>query len=161
MSNNDSVKHLNVTIEVGRVKNKNKNPISEKAVRELEEELIRQEPKKRPVSEVGLAIATARLNSRLRFSGLSSCELWTQRNQFTHEQLSFSDSQFRLAKHDLHSFSEKSKNPGGLVPNSPQLPVGDLAYLVSYKDKSRARDRYIVVSTDPPSPPPPVFREEI
>ena len=84
MSCNDSLKHLNVTIEVGRVKNKNKNPVAEKAVRELDEELIHQEPGGRPVSEVGLAIATARLNSRLRFSGLSSRELWTQRNQFTH-----------------------------------------------------------------------------
>ena len=80
MSSNDSLKHLNVTIEVGRVKNKNKNPVAEKAVRKLEEELIRQEPGGRPVSEVGLAIATARLHSRLQFSGLSSRELWTQRN---------------------------------------------------------------------------------
>lgn len=125
-----------------------------KAVRELEEELIRQEPGGRPVTEVGLAIATARLNSRLRFSGLSSRELWTQRNQFTHEQLPLSDSQFILAKHDLrssnHPFSEMSKNPRGLVPNSPSLQVGDLVYLVSDKDKSRARDRYLVVSTDSP-----------
>ena len=154
MSSNDSLKHLNVTIEVGRVKNRKKNPVAEEAVRELEEELIRQEPGGRPVSEVGLAIATARLNSRLRFCGLSSRELWTQRNQFTHEQLPLSDSQFILAKHDLRSsnnfFSEKSKNPRGLVPNSPPLQTGDLVYLVSDKDKSRDRDRYIVVSTDPP-----------
>ena len=124
------------------------------AVRELEEELIRQEPGGRPVSEVCLAIATARVNSRLRFSGLSSRELWTQRNQFTHEQLPLSDSQFILAKHDLrssnYSFSEKSKNPRRLIPNSPSLRVGDLVHLVSDKDKSRARDRYIIVSTDPP-----------
>ena len=99
ISSNDSLKHLNVTIEVGRVKNK--NPVAEKAVREVEAELIRQEPGGRPVSDVGLAIAIARLNSRLRFSGLSSRELWTQRNQFTHEQLALSDSQFMLAKHDL------------------------------------------------------------
>ena len=33
MSSNDSPKHLNVTIEVGRVKNKNKDPVAEKAVR--------------------------------------------------------------------------------------------------------------------------------
>ena len=161
MSNNDSLKHLNVTIEVGRDKNKNKNPVAEKAVRELEEEIIRQEPGGRPVSEVGLAIATARLNSRLRFSGLLSRELWTQRNQFTHEQLPVSDSQFILAKHELRcsnrAFSEKPKNPRGLVPNSPPLQVGDLVDLVSDKDKSRARNRYIVVSTDPPM----VFREEI
>ena len=82
MSNNDSLKHLNVTIEVGRVKNKNTNHVAKKAVRELEDELIHQEPGGRPVSEVGLAIATAHLNSRLRFSGLSSPELWNQRNQF-------------------------------------------------------------------------------
>ena len=44
MANNDPLNHLNVTIDVGRVKNKNKNPVAEKAVRELEEELIRQEP---------------------------------------------------------------------------------------------------------------------
>ena len=164
MSSNDSLKDLNVTIEAGQVKNKNNNPVAEKAIRELEEELVSQEPGGCPVSEIGLAMATARLNARLRFSGLSSRELWTQRNQFTHEQLPFSDSQFILAKHDLcssnHPFSQKSKNPGGLVPNSQPLQVGDLVYLLSDKDKSRARDRYIVVSTDP-HPLPVVFREEI
>lgn len=63
MSNNDSLKHLNVTVEVGRVENKKKNPVAKKAVRELEEELNRQEPGERLVNEFGLAIATARLNS--------------------------------------------------------------------------------------------------
>ena len=118
MANNDSLNHLNVTIDVGRVKNKNKNPVAEKAVRELEEELIRQEPGGRPVSAVGLALATARLNSRLRLPGLSSRELWTQRNQFTHEQLPLSDYDLILGKHEQrstnHAPSEKSKNPAVL-----------------------------------------------
>jgi len=87
-------------------------------------------------------------------SGLSSSELWTQRKQFTHEPLPLSDSQFIPAKHDLrssnHSFSERPKNPRALVPNSPSLQIGDLVYLISDKDKSRARDRFIVASTDPP-----------
>ena len=61
MANNDSLNHLNVTIDVGRVKNKNKNRVPEKAVRELEEELIRKEPGVRPVSAVGLALVTALL----------------------------------------------------------------------------------------------------
>ena len=60
-ANNDSLNHLNVTIDVGRVKNKNKNRVPEKAVRELEEELIRKEPGVRPVSAVGLALVTALL----------------------------------------------------------------------------------------------------
>jgi len=40
LSNNDSLGHLNVSIDVGRIKNKNHNPVAEKAVRELEEELL-------------------------------------------------------------------------------------------------------------------------
>ena len=150
MANNDSLNHLNVTIEVGRVKNKNKNPVAEKAVRELEKELIKQEPGGRPVSAVGLALATARLNSRLGLPGVSSRELWTQRNQFTHEQLPLSDYNFILDKKAQrstnHAFREKSKNPHGLVPKTPSLHVSDIVYLISDKDKNRARDRYLVVS---------------
>ena len=118
MANNDSLNHLNVTIDVGRVKNKKKNPVTEKAVRELEKELIRQEPGGRPVSAVGLALSTARLNSRLRLPGLSPRELWTQRNQFTHEQLPLSDYDLILGKHEQrstnHASSEMSKNPAVL-----------------------------------------------
>ena len=152
MSSNDSLKHLNVTIEVGRV-NKNKNPVAEKAVRELEEELIRQEPGGRPVGEVGLVIATAGLNSCLRFSGLSSRELWTQRNQFTHEQLPLSDSQFILAKHDLrssnHSFSEKSKNPRGLV----LFLIHHHSKLEILSTSSQTRTSHVLVTATSSSPP--------
>ena len=154
LSNNDSLGHLNVSLDVGRIKNKNHNPVAEKAVRELEEELLRQQPGGGPVGEVGLALATARLNSRLRFSGLSSLELWTQRNQFTHEQLPLSDYQLLLDRHKHrstnHAYSEKSKNPRGLLANTPPLQVGDIVYLFSDKYKSRARDRYVVVSIDTP-----------
>ena len=44
-----------------------------------------------------------------------------------------------------HAFTEKSKNPHGLVPNTPSLHVGDIVYLISDKEKSRAC-RYLVVS---------------
>ena len=53
-----------------KLENLDKNPVAEKAVRELEEELIRQEVGGRPVSAVGLALTTAHLNSRLRLPGL-------------------------------------------------------------------------------------------
>ena len=69
---------------IGRVKNLNKNLVAERAILELEEELLKQEPTGGPVSQLGLAIAVALLNSRIRYSGLSSRELWTMRSQFTH-----------------------------------------------------------------------------
>ena len=115
---------------------------------------MRQEPGGRPVSAVELALATDGLNSRLRLPSLSSRELWTQRNQFTHEPLPLSDYDLILGKHEQrstnHASSEKSKNPRGLVPSTPSLHVGDILYLISDKEKSRARDRYIVVSIDFP-----------
>ena len=67
---------------------------------------VRQEPGGRPVNAVGLAVlatATARLNSRLRLPSLSSSELWTQRNQFIHEQLPLSDYNVMVGKHEQRS----------------------------------------------------------
>ena len=64
---------------------------------------VRQEPGGRPVNVVGLATATARLNSRLPLPSLSSRELWTQRNQFIHEQLPLSDYNLMVEKHEQRS----------------------------------------------------------
>ena len=59
----NALQHLGISVEVGRIKNTNKNPVAERAVLELEEELLRQELGGGPVTELGLAIATACLNS--------------------------------------------------------------------------------------------------
>ena len=75
LHNHDGLKHLNVSLEIGRIKNK--NLVAEKALQELEEELLRQEPGGGSVNETGLAIATARLNSRLSHQGVPSRKLWT------------------------------------------------------------------------------------
>ncbi|PFX31306.1 hypothetical protein AWC38_SpisGene3850 [Stylophora pistillata] len=91
LSNNDGLKHLNVWLDIGRIKNKNKNPVAERAVQELEDELLKQVPGGGPIDQVSLAIAVARLNTRLRRQGLSSRELWTQRSQFTGNQLPVAD----------------------------------------------------------------------
>ena len=118
----------------------------------LEEELLCQEPGRGPVTELSLAIATARLNSRLRSQGLSSRELWTQRNQFSNEQIPINDLQHILAKQNAHQanhlFREAAK--GGYRPQAPVPPlqVGDLVYIKSDRDKSRTGDRYIIVSID-------------
>ena len=152
LKNNHALQHLGISVEVGRVKNTNKNPVAERAMLELEEELLRQEPGRGPVTELSLAIATARLNSRLRSQGLSSRELWTQRNQFSNEQIPINDLQHILAKQKSrqanHPFSEAAK--GGSQPQAPVPPlqVGDLVYVKSDRDKSRTRDGYLIVSID-------------
>ena len=61
LKNMNALQHLGVSIKVSRIKNINK--------------ILRQEPGGGPVTEVGLAVATARLKARLRNQGLSSREL--------------------------------------------------------------------------------------
>lgn len=150
LRNDETLQRLRITLEIGRVKNVNKNPVAEKAVRELGDELLRQEPGGGPVSEIGLAIAVARLNARIRSSGLSARELWTQRSQFTHEQLPVSDRDNILKQHthreSNHDTSAKSKSKRGKGRVSPTLCVGDLVYLYCDKDKSKGRCRYLVTS---------------
>ena len=69
-----------ITIELGHAKNPNKNPVAERAIQELESELLRQDPSGGADSSLTLALATATLNSRIRSRGLSAREMWTQRD---------------------------------------------------------------------------------
>ncbi|CAC5408989.1 unnamed protein product [Mytilus coruscus] len=145
------LKQLNISIEIGRVKNQNKNPVADKAIAELEDELLREDRDHSPLSENTLGIATTRLNSRFRQRGLSSRELWTQRSQFTHEQLPISDMNLIRAQHEArnknHGFSEifKCSRPGRPIPD---ISIGDLVYLYTDRSKTQSRDRYLVVARD-------------
>ena len=112
-------------------------------------EILRIQPEKGQVSKVTLAIATANTNSRVRRDGLSSRELWTQRDQITGSQLPFDDetligsqSSSRWKNH-VSSAKSKAKGKG---PNSPEISVGDLVYLVSERSKNQARDKYLVTN---------------
>ena len=78
LRNDETLKSFRLSLEIGRVKNPNKNPVVEKAILELEEELLKQEPTGGAVSQLGLVIAVSRLNPRIRYSGLSARELWTK-----------------------------------------------------------------------------------
>ena len=150
---NDQVlsKHR-LSIELGDAKNSNKNPIAERAIREVREELLRQEPLGGPVTPVTLAVATACLNSRIRSRGLSARELWTQRDQFQNRQIPLTDLDVILKQHEQrlsnHPLSEKSKNPLQKPFLQHNLEVGDIVYLNSDRNKSKARNRYLLVSMD-------------
>ena len=143
-----------VTLELGQAKNPNKNPVAEKAVQELTDELLRLNPLGGPVSPRELSVATAALNSRIRSRGLSAREMWTQRDQFSNAQLPVRDAELAATQRHLrninHAHSETSKAPHTPRRAVPALCVGDVVYVHSDRDKSRARDRYLVVAVEPP-----------
>lgn len=78
--------------------------------------------------------------------GLSSREVWTQRDQFNHDQLPLSDEQYidQQYKNRLrnHRFEPSS------LGHANKFIEGDLVYLYSDKDKSHSRPRYLVSSVD-------------
>ena len=120
----------------------NKNPVAEKANGELEVEILKQDPSGNPLTSVTLALAMARLNSRIQGRGLSAREMLFQRNQFTNEQIPISDYDLICSQHaqrtSNHPYSEKSKAAGRAPAPTPSLKVGDM-YLYRDRDKNKAR----------------------
>ena len=141
-----------IHVELGRAKNDNKNPVGERAVQEVEQELLRSDPTGGPTTRHQLALTIARLNSRIRGQGLSSRELMTQRDQFTCSQLPIEDGEVIRKQHQArttnHEYSERSKAPNASPQPAPSITVGSIIYLINDKDKTRGRPRYIVVSVD-------------
>ena len=66
------LKHHRITIEIGNAKNRNKNPVAEKVVQEVESELLHHDRLGSPLSHVTLTIATANLNAHIHLHGLSA-----------------------------------------------------------------------------------------
>ena len=126
-------------IELGRTKNVNKNPVSDKVIRELEEEIVRSHPPGGRLSPRELSVVTARLGTRIRSRGLSSREMWFQRDQFTNDQLPMIDinlinDQF-MERTRNHRHSERSKSSGEGLRASANVNAGDIVYLYADGNK--------------------------
>ena len=141
-----------ITLEIGNVKNVNKNPVAEQAIKELGLECLNLHPEGGPVSKITLARATARLNSRIRQIGLSAQEIMTQRDQITGSQLPIDDQQAIIQKHILvartknHPLSAKFKACDAKPTPMPNFTIGQLVYLKNERDKTKPRDKYIITN---------------
>lgn len=150
LANDAELNHHHVTIVFGRIKNANKNPVAEHAIQELGTECIKLNPEGGKMSKASLAIATATMNQRIRFAGLSAAEIWTQRDQITGDQLAFADQTLimsqqsnRLQNHPHSATSKARQRPTYQVHS---INIGDLVYLKDEHDKTKAREKYIIVS---------------
>jgi hypothetical protein len=80
-----------IELEIGNEKNINKNAVAEKAIQELEEELVRISPGNDPIDGKVLVNATNQLNGRIRHLHKSARELLFKRNQLSGEALEIDD----------------------------------------------------------------------
>ena len=150
--NNQTLRSLKMSIELGDPKNPNKNPIAEKAIEELRSELRHLQPRGGKISTPILARGLLNLNSRIRENKLSAFEVWTQREMLTGDQLTIKDENLIKEKVNQrlsnHSSSEKYKSRGKTEEIKPNIKVGDIVYLWLDRSKSKSRDRYLVIQLD-------------
>lgn len=92
------------------------------------------------------------MNARIRKGGLSAREIWTQRDQVTGQQLPIDDRELIIHQHlsrlQNHQFSAQSKAPGKHASFPSDISVGDLVFITSDRDKTKCREKYLVVSMD-------------
>ena len=140
----------NITLDIGRIKNPNKNPVVEHVIGELGVELLHINPEGGPTSPLILALSTANWTARIRKGGLLSREIWTQCDQITGEQLPLDDQQLIMDQHAAwlrnRPASTKSKVHGKACAPTIHVGIGDLVYLHYDKDKTRARNKYMITS---------------
>ena len=149
LKNDLTLSSHNIELDFGRKHNKNKNPTIEKGIRELGSEILHLLPEGGPISSEQLAVVVNQLNSRIRNRGLSAWEILCQRNQFTGEQIDINDlalseqqAQLRAANQE---YSSKHKSHGNPPAQEAKISTGSLVYIKSEGDKTRARNRYLVV----------------
>ena len=149
LKNDPELLSYGISLDLGRVKNINKNPVAEKSNQELQLELLRLDSSGAAVSETTLQQAVKNLNTRIRNRGLSAQELLFCRDQTTGEQLTFKDSvlsdQQQEVRKQNHPHSASSKAKGAPPAVNADVTVGDLVFIKSEGNKNKSRDVYVIV----------------
>ena len=142
---------LRIPSELGSTKNPNKNPVAEKAVQELEDELFHTNPSGGDTNPVQLAV------SHCSSQQLNPKEwLIIKRNMDTagsihHTTTPMVDQELIHNQHESgtsnHQNSQRSKAPHARTLPDILIEVGDIVYLVADINKTRDRDHYLVIAT--------------
>ena len=139
-----------ITLDFGRIKNKNSNATIDKGIQELENELLRIEREGKALTPLALEEALNRLNTRIRSRGLSSKEIILRRDQSSGKEIDVKDStlshQHDHLRQQNHLPSALSKARGGNIAQNANVQVGDLVFVKHEGSKYKTRDQYIVTN---------------
>ena len=140
---------VNISIDLGRVHNKDKNPVIDKGISELISEILRLKPEGGQIDEIDLSLAVSQLNARIRGRGLTAWEILVQRDSVTGQRLDIDDEVLLQGQIDTRNgnqvSSAKFKARGGDLAMPAKVSVGSLVYVKNEGGKTQARDRYLVV----------------
>ena len=141
----------NISLDIGRTHNKQKNPIAENAIKEFRKEWLRLKPSGEPLTENERARITDTINKRIRLNGVAPKEFALKRTTYDHAPIQIDDA----AEGDLQFRRRQQANEAQFIRDSTKKPIpsqnvfkpGDLVYIKSDLSKSRGREQHIVVQT--------------
>lgn len=142
-----------LSLEIGRLKNPNKNAVADKAIQELETEIRKKHPDGARITELDLASVLHILNSRMRANGLSAREILFQRDYVSGVQLKINDDVISKSRYENlsknHPHSARSKVPFSAPPTRiTSFNPGDIIFHKHDGSKHTARQQYIVSSVN-------------
>ena len=137
------LKRLNITIELGRHHNTNKNPVSDNACKEFHKEVLRIKPEGTKLTDIERAIVTSNMNQRIRKSGFSSKEICFKRDLISNSNKPVNDE--KIANDIIEDRKRRHKTPTDATQQ--QAHVGHNVFLKKDKSKLRARELYKVMET--------------
>ena len=152
LSKDPSMVSLNIELEIGEAKNINRNPIADKSCSEFQAELCRLKPQGGKITETELSMILSHMNSRIRQSGYSASEIWTQRDMVTGDKLPIDDSVLIAEKHQnrlkQHNSSAKYKGRGRTKESEVDVKIGEIVYLYGDRVKTQSRLKYMVTKIE-------------
>ena len=144
LSKDKTLEEFDIELEIGDEKNINHNGVAEKAIQELEEEILKI-PNNHTLTDITLAKVTNNLNSRIRHTKRSAKELMTKRDQYTGHDILVNDEDISNKQHERRSKDNdrkirKVKKKG----QDTKYEVGYVIYIISDKDKTQSRSPYVI-----------------
>ena len=134
----------NIKLDIGRVHNKNKNPIAENCIKEFRKEKIRLKQSGGPISDLERILITRNINLRIRNRGLSAKEMCLKRDISSNKHIDVSDSTLcenQYKKKQKSNAPKKNLNEDSL---NHQFKKGDRVIIKNDLNKYRGREEYII-----------------
>ena len=126
---------LGIKIVVGRILNKNKNPVGENTVKEFQKEILRFKGSPGPITDTDLTLITKNINTRIRYNSLTPKEILFRRDNLTNSPILIDDKKI-IQQQTSHRFSSsqasmKHKSKFQKLTPPQAFNVGDLVMLTN------------------------------
>ena len=138
----------NITLEVGRLNNDNKNPQAENCVKEFEKETLRYCQDLRFLKEIHIANILKMMNSRIRHQGKSSQEMLMRREMMENRNINISDQTLSNLQQENRQqqskYQEKFQSKSKKRTIEQNLKIGDFVFVRKQLDKHKARELHVI-----------------